>query len=912
VLGPQPSRRHELVGRHHETVVLQELLSAVRAGGSATLLVRGEPGVGKSALLQRLVDSANDCQVVRAVGVEGEIDLPFAGLQQLCRSMLGLLDRLPVPQRDALQVAFGLAAGEPPDLYLVGLAALTLLSEVAATQPLVCVVDDVQWLDPGSIGALAFVARRLGADSVALVFGSRELVDELDGVPELPLEGLGAADARALLDSVLLGRVDEPVRERFLAECRGNPLALIELPRSLTAAEAAAGLLPRSGESLTDRIQQGFEKRLAALPADTRRLLLLAGAEPVGDPGLLLRAASHLACGDDAADAAETAGLVTVGDRLSFRHPLVRAAAYQSATHSERRAAHAALAEETEAAVDPDRRAWHRAQAAQGPDEEIAAELEATAERAKARGGLAAAGAFLERSARLTPDPTTRVARTLDAAEVMHEAGALDAAENLLRTVDSSLLSELQALRAERVRAEIMVFRGEEAEEGTLVLLAAAKGLRRLDPALGQAAYLQALTMAFTLSGPEVLKQIADDLDNSSATESDAIAEMLLRGWGQMLEHGYPVGTELLRDATVALREKGQLEESDLPLVEYGVAIAQSLWDFESWEVLARRGVQVARDAGSLLILPRLLRQCVDVWTCAGDLEAAQTADAEVEAICHVIRGNLEHGTVSLEAWRLETVEALARIAEGERPDVASFYAEGARALVHVAAGRYDEGLAAAQRACDSHPLGVRGWTLPDLIEAAVRTGELERARTALGQLVDRTQLASTEWALGLEARSAALLTEDAEEAEALYRTAVDRLSRVGVRPDLGRAHLLYGEWLRREGRKVDARRELRAAYGLFSDIGAPAFAERARRELAATGETARQRTDATRADLTPQELQIVRMALDGQTNPEIAGQLFLSPRTVEWHLTRVYGKLRITSRRELRGAVPPPATARA
>ena len=368
--GPTSSGVRLLVGRDAELERLGELLAAVAAGGSAALVVRGEPGVGKSALLEQLLASASGFQVVRADGVEGEVDLPYAGLQQLCRSMAEAVSALPQPQSDALRVAFGLSAGDAPDRYLVGLAALSLLSEVAGTEPVLCVVDDAQWLDPETTRALAFVARRLGADSVGLVFASRKIVEELDGIPELQLGGLSAADSRALLDSVLIGHLDGSVRERFLAETHGNPLALIELPRAMTSAEAATGIVRQSHDSLSARIEDSFRRQLEQLPADTRQLLLLAAAEPLGDPLLLVNAAAELGLSIESADPAEEAGLFEIRERCSFRHPLVRSAVYGAATPGERRVAHGALAEATDPKLDADRRAWHRAQATPAPDED--------------------------------------------------------------------------------------------------------------------------------------------------------------------------------------------------------------------------------------------------------------------------------------------------------------------------------------------------------------------------------------------------------------------------------------------------------------------------------------------------------------------------------------------------------------
>jgi DNA-binding CsgD family transcriptional regulator len=891
------------VGRESELTSLRALLATVRNGSSFVVVIRGEPGVGKSALLEQLIVSASGFQVVRAIGVEGEVDLPYAGAQQLCRSMMHRIDDLPDPQSEALRVAFGLASGEPVDRYIVGLAVLSLLSETATSQPLLCVVDDAQWLDPETTRAFAFVARRLGADSVGLVIATREAIEELEGISELRLGGLALADAGVLLDSAFVGRLDARVRERFLAETHGNPLALLELPHTLTPAEAATGTLRRPHRSLSRRIEDSFRRRLERLPEDTRRLLVVAAAEPLGDPLLLRRAASHLGLPVEAADAAEDAGLLAIREHASFRHPLVRSAVYGAATQAERRQAHAALAETTDPQLDPDRRAWHRAQATAAPDEEVAAELERTAARAKARGGLATAGAFLERAAMLTPDAGARAERVLAAAEVLYEAGSFSDVESLLRALDMRQLNQLHAARAERLHAQVALSRGGAEKEATLRLVAAADHLRHLDPVLARATHLEALQRAYFLQDREALEAVAQALDASDASEAGGFEELLVRGWAQLLEHGFPAGIDLLREATLALRDKEQLDESELPLLLYTEGVTKSSWDFDSWETIARRSVRLARDFGALATLPQVLGSWADAKVASGEFTAAATALAEAEAIADVTGAKPEWNSAWLDACRFEEADALARIDRQERRVVGVVppFFDYARALVYNGAGRYESALEAAQRSCDRHPLGTYSWALVELVEAAARCGEHERASRALEQLVERTRLFSTDWALGLEARSAALASADSRVAEPLYREAVERLGRTRTQPDLARAHLVYGEWMRREGRRLDAREQLHTAHDMFDAIGMPVFAERARRELAGTGETARKRTDETRADLTAQEAQIARLASEGLTNPEIGAQLFLSPRTIEYHLRNVYPKLGISSRRQLR-----------
>jgi DNA-binding CsgD family transcriptional regulator len=905
---PTTRARRGIVGRQGEVAALAQLLETARNGGSATLVVHGEPGIGKSTLLNELIGLASGFRIARSEGVQGEVDLPYAGLQQLCRGMLDTLDVLPPPQREALSVAFGgLSSGRAPDRYLVGLAALGLLSETAVTQPLLCVVDDAQWLDAETTQALAFIARRLAADTVVLAVASRERLDDLEGLPELQLDGLAPPDSRALLDSVVTGHLDGPVRERFLAETRGNPLALLELSHALTSAEAATGVLSSPGDSLSRRMEEAFQRRLESLPDDTRRLLVLAAAEPLGDPLLLVRAAAELGLRLDSADAAEEAGLFEIREHCSFRHPLVRSAAYRSAARQQRRQAHAALAAATDARLDPDRRAWHRAQATAVPDEAIAAELEGGAARAKSRGGLAAAGAFLERATQLTPDATTRSERALAAAAVLLEAGSFEAAGVLLHTLDDARLGELSTAQAERLRAELFLAQctADQETEALVRLLAAAEQLTRLDPAAGNAAHLEALRRALLLATPSALDRVLGALSASPPSESAAIVALLLRGASQMLTEGYPAGTELLRTAMISLRDSPRLDESGLPLFDWGYSIAKSLWDFDSWEVLADRFVRVARDCGALMMLPRALACQAEADAVGGDLPAAAAARAEAAAVADATRATRWSSVSSMyfEAMFLDETEALARFARGELEGSVTTHFDHGRAIVHNAAGRYESALEAAQRSCDRHPLKVSPWALVELVEAAVRCGEHAQARAGLTLLTERTQLSGTHWALGLDARSTALVTDDSAGAELLYRRAIEHLTRARTRPDLGRAYLLYGEWLRRQNRRADAREQLRSAHQMFTQMGIPGFAERARRELAATGETVRKRTLDTRVELTPQEAQIARLAAERLTNPEIAAQLFLSHRTVEYHLRKVFVKLGISSRKEL-GAV--------
>jgi DNA-binding CsgD family transcriptional regulator/tetratricopeptide (TPR) repeat protein len=898
--------RMTLWGRREQCATLDALLADARAGRSRALVVRGEPGIGKTALLNYAADTAADFQVARAEGVESEMELPFAALHQLCGRMLSRLDRLPDPQRDALAVAFGLRSGNAPDRFLVGLAVLGLLSEAAAEQPLLCLIDDTQWLDQASAQALALAARRLDTESVAVIFGTRDLADtgDLAGIPQLVLAGLPDADGRALLAAAIPGRLDERVRDRIVAESAGNPLALLELPRGVTAAQLAGGFGVAGPLPLTGRIEQSFLRQVAPLPEPTRRLLLLAAVEPLGDPVLLWHAADRLGIAIEAADAAESDGLLQLGARVTFRHPLVRSAIYSSAAPQERREAHRALAAATDPQLDPDRRAWHLAQGAAGPDEVIASELERSAGRAQARGGLAAAAAFLERSAALTLEPAARGARALAAAEAKHEAGALDATLRLLTEAEGAPLDELQRARAERLRAQIALVQDRNSDAQPL-LLSAARRLESLDPALARESYLDALAAAFYVGGRDALLELAHTLGATAPAQPRAV-ELFLTGYARLLSEGFPAGTDLLQRALIAYRSEPLSGAGELRGLWYASGIAKFLWDDASWDVLSARHVQLARDAGALTALPLALDDQADFYVQAGELAAAAALLEEGIAITEVTRGvpQISSG-LRLAAWRDTESSARERIEgalrEATRTGLKQVipFAEYANAVLNNGLGRYQAALGAAQRSCDHHPTKGFGRVWSELVEAAARSGERERAAAALERIVEPTRTSGSDWGLGVEARSRALLCE-AQQAEDLYQEAIDRLGRTRMRTDLARAHLVYGEWLRRENRRIDAREQLRTAHQMFVFMGADSFAERAARELLATGERVRKRTTDAPARLTARETQIARLASHGLSNPEIAAQLFMSRRTVEYHLHKIFSKLAVSSRNQL------------
>jgi DNA-binding CsgD family transcriptional regulator len=899
----------QLLGRQRELDVLDRLLVAARAGRGGALAVYGEPGVGKTALLAYAFAAGRDVHVAHAVGVEGEMELPYAALQQLCSPSLGLLERLPDPQRDALEVALGLSTGRAPSAFLVGLAVLNLLSEDAVQQPLLCVVDDAQWLDRASARALAFVARRLLAERIVMVFAAREPLDVLAGFAELRVEPLGRRDARALLDSVLPARLDERVLERIVAETRGNPLALLELPRGLTPAQLAGGFGLPAALPLSARIEESFARRLARLPRDARRLLLVAAADPTGDAALEWRAAQRLGIAESAAHTAESDGLLAFDAGVAFRHPLARSAVYRAAGPDERSDVHRALAEATDPTIDPDRRAWHRAQAASRPDEEVAAELERSAARAQARGGFAAAAAFLERSSVLTLDPARRAARALAAAEAKQQAGAFDDALALVSIAEAGPLDDAQRAQVDVIRARIS-FAADRGSEAPPLLLSAAKRLEPLDGVASRELYLDALTAAVfagRLGGEVDARQVAAAARAAPTPESPHAADLLLDGLALVIADGASAGTQVLRTALTAFGNDEIGTEEGLRWLWLAGRAAGFIWDYENWDALTRRQIRLARESGALTVLPLTLSTRAGVELYAGHLADASALIAESNAITDATdTRNVPYAPLALVAFRGREPDASRLIdtstedflARGEGMGLT--LAQWATAYLHNGLARYDVALAAAEQAAeDPHELWFSPWTMVEVVEAATRCGRNDRAATALEVLSETTRASGTPWALGVEARSRALLAEG-EAAESFYREAIDRLRPTRLRVDLARAHLLYGEWLRRERRRMDARAELRTAHELFSDFGMEAFAERARVELEATGERARKRTVDTLGDLTPQEAQISRLAAQGHTNREIAAQLFISASTVEYHLRKVFRKLGVKSRTQL------------
>jgi DNA-binding CsgD family transcriptional regulator len=911
---PIAGRTPALVGRRGERDLLDRLIEVVRGGESRALVVRGEPGMGKTALLDYVVEQASGCRVVRAAGVQSEMELAFATLHQLLAPMLEHLEHLPVPQREALRTAFGVSAGPAPDRFLVALAVLGLLSDVAEERPLICLVDDEQWLDRASAQVLAFVARRLGAESVGLVFAARGTSDDLTGVPELVVEGLHERDARALLDSVLTWPLDARVRDQILSETRGNPLALLELVRGLTPAELAGGFGLPGALPLSGRIEASFRRRLDALPAKTRRLMQLAAADPVGEPLLVWRAAERLGIPAEAAEPAGEAGLLEFGSRVRFRHPLVRSAAYRSASLQERRDVHRALAEATDPEIDPDRHAWHDAQATTGHDEHVAEELERAAGRAQARGGLAAAAAFLERAAMLTPEPARRAQRLLAAARTKHEAGALDEALGLLVAVEAGPLSARRTAEVEHLRGQIALEQQRGADAGRL-LVSAAKRLEPLDAALARETHLEALAAAVAndLEIPGGVLAAAEAVRTAPpGPDPPRPVDVLLDAFALRLTEGYAAAAPTLTRALALLLGSEVTNDAGgrwlwLAGGRTSTIVALELWDAEAFHALAARQAQFARDTGALVRLQFALSFLAKSYLLAGELTMVALTIEEDRVIAEAT-GNpmLRSAQMTLAAWcgheafASELIDATSQEATAHGW-IANSYAS---AVLYNGLGRHDVARDAAWQAFERDPLGAGPLIVPELAEAASRSGDVELVEAALEWLSERTRMTPAEWALGIEGRVRAMLSEG-EAAESLYLESIAHLGRTRVRVELARAYLLYGEWLRRESRRVDAREQLRTAHEMLVTMGVDAFADRARRELLATGETARKRTVETRDALTPQEAQIARLARDGLSNPEIGTRLFISPRTVKYHLRKVFLKLDITSRNELDRVLP-------
>jgi DNA-binding CsgD family transcriptional regulator len=900
-----------LLDRSTERAAFDRLLADVRAGESQALVLRGEAGIGKTALLSHLVSNATGCHIVPTAGVEAEQELAFAALHQLCAPMLDRLECLPGPQRDALMTAFGLSAGRPPDRFMVGMGVLGLLSDHARDQPVLCVIDDAQWLDLASAQVLGFTARRLRAESVAMVFAVRGSADDempdLAALPDLLISGLPDGDARTLLASTHLGQIDDRVLDRLIAESRGNPLALAEIPRGFTPAELAGGFAPGNSVTLPRRIEESYRRQIAGVTPAARQILLIAAAEPTGNPVLVWRAANRLGIGPevDIAASLTAAGLLEFDSGVRFRHPLLRSAVYRAATAPDRRRVHEVLAEVTDPVTDPDRRAWHRAQAADDVSEDVAADLEHRAGRAQARGGLAAAAAVFERAAELTPDAGRRGERLLAAAQAKHEAGMPQAGLALLAMAHAVPLSELARARADLLGAHI-AFALHRGRDMPALLLRAAARLQPLDPALARTVYLDALRVAWYAADPGSSATLRD-VARAATTALPAAtplqpADLLLKGLAVRYTAGFRAGVPMLKTALKAFLDPGT---AHWPWLANTTAV--DLCDDVAADLISSKSLRSARDAGALALLPAVLTQRIIVQILAGDLTEAGALLDELHDVSEEtgVHWPTAYSAQVLAAWSghesrtasliAESTADAERRGEGLGPLIGGW----SWAILCNGTGRFDEALPAAQKAtASSQEMGILTWApLVELIIAAGRIGgDLGSAAVgadALQRLNEMTQACGTDWALGMEACCRAVLSGD----ETAYRESIERLTRTRIRPYLARAHLYYGEWLWRCDRRVEAREQLQTAHGLFSAMGMEAFAATAATKLGTAGRT---RLDKTSTELTAQETQIVRLTRDGLSNAEVGARLFISPRTVEWHLSKIYNKLGITSRRQL------------
>jgi DNA-binding CsgD family transcriptional regulator len=902
-----------LAGRADEQAALRGLLLSLGDGMSGALVLRGEPGIGKTALLEYLAGVAPDVDFAVVSGVESEAGFAFAGLYRLLVPCLGRMDRLPEPQRLALGTALGLVDGPSGSPFFIGLAALTVLAEAAQDRPLVCVIDDAQWLDPESLEVLAFVARRVYAERLGIVFGVREppRLAMLEGIPELELSGLSPASAAELLVALAAGRVDPHVAAQIADRAGGNPLVLTEVGRELAEGRIPSGLLLNAPIPVGQRLETHFRDRVLDLPPDCRALLLLAAAGAA--PAVTWRAAALEGLGPEAALPAETGQLVAMTPELRFRHPLIRAAVYASAEPADRRRAHELLARATDARINPDLRAWHLAGAALAPDEDIAAELERCAEGARRRGGFLAEAEFLARSAELSPDPAGVAARTLAAAGAAVTGGAPLRAEALLDAGEPAFEDPFVRAQAQRLRQRVRYLCGRPFGEMPIALLGAAKVLAPVDRGLARRTMLDAVELAIVtgrfISGVTVAEVGRAALALRADEDSNpGIDDLLLAGLATLAADGYVKAAPLLRRAVTAMASPDAVGAAVPLWFIDGVYATHALWDDRARHDWLERCERVARATGALHHLQQALTCLSTVEAQTGQLSSAEARGEDCHQLGLAIGFSPEklavNSNAELLAWRgLDTAVQLAAdngAAAAEYLHAGDIKRPGYRALMvlHLSRGRYLDAFQVASRMRADDRLHFDNEALPNLVEAGVRSGHHDAAALALGELVQRASASGTSWALGLMARSQALL--EPVDPEPLYQRAINHLGKTTVITDLARAHLLYGEWLRRQKRRLDARDQLQHAHDLFTSMDAPAFAHRAGVELAATGARVHKHASGMVGDLTAQEARIARLAAGGATNQMIAAELFISSHTVGYHLTKAFRKLGVTSRQQL------------
>jgi DNA-binding CsgD family transcriptional regulator len=909
VVSAQPSL---LVGRDGDAAALDTLLEDGRAGRGRALMLWGEPGIGKTALLERAVVGAVGMQVLRVAGLESEAKLSFAALRQFLEPLLTEIADVSLDQRDALERSLGLPGGDSADPYLVDLGVLALLVAAAEKQPVLCVVDDAQWLGQGSGEALAFAAHRLEGLRIVMLFVVEEPLDDgevFEGLGSRQVVGLSDDDAGKLLDTAVW--LEAGVRARLVAGMAGNPLALLSVAKELSSDQLQGAAPLPDPLPLGERLEGSLLRRVRSLPVDTQALLLLVAAEPGGDAELLWRAADGLELGSEALRPVEGQGLLDIGPEIGFRHPFLQRVLLAAATVDERRQVHLALAEAADPDSEPDRRAWHRAASASGPDETLASDLEQSAPAARQRGGYAAAAALLRRAAEVTPDGKARAQRLLGAAEAELAAGAAPGAEALLAELDLERPDKQERARAERLRARLEFAVGS-GRDSSAALLETARSLAPRNVRLARDTYLDALEFALwagrlgtngsALETARAASAAPPLLPGSKATAPD----LLLDGFAAVLTEGHTAGAPLLRRAIEAVLKERQMRWTGLAFVA-----AFEVWDDEALHRVAARRIELARRAGALTVLPHALTQLGVYEVVVGRLGAAEALIVEAREIATAARmsgviGSAELGMLLVSAWRGEATTrplAAATTRDANARGLGAFVscAQLALAILELGLGHYEAALSAAHAASLDPAIATR--TLPELVEAAARSGDSEVTAAAVKRLAETVLPSGTEWGLGVLATSRALASENGD-AETLYLEGIDRLGRCRARPQLARAKLVYGEWLRRQRRRRDAREQLRAAYEMLASMGLGGFAERARIELLATGERARHRPAQSDEPLTPHELRIADLVAEGASNVEIAEQLFISPKTVEYHLHKIFRKLGISSRTQVARAL--------
>lgn len=900
-----------MLGRAREQAVLDELLAAARQGRGGSLVIVGEPGIGKTSLLDHGIAAADGFRVATATGVQAEQELPFAGLQQLLTAIPDAAERLAGPQGQAIRVALGQAEHPIPRPFLLGMALLGLLSAASAERPVLCVVDDVHWLDASSVQVLGIVARRVERLPVAMVFVKRAGldVDGVDGIADLPLGGLDEADSRTLLQSVAGGPMDEEVVARILLEASGNPLMIREATKaSLLHLERAIG---SNGATLpmASRLERAFSSRMARLDEPSSCVLLLAAADPTGDPRLVARAAAVAGCTIDDLAPAEAAGLVRIGRRLTFEHPLVRSAAYGRATAEELRRAHAALAEATDRQRDPDRRAWHQALATFGLSEPVAAALEQSAGRAGARGGFLAAAAFYERAMRLAEAPATRIRCAVAGATALELAGAQPRALRMLQEARWDADDPVDRARLDVVRGRLL-FTLERSARPVELFLSAAEALAPTDPAAARETYLDALSAATLAASGEDGSDIRSTAERASAAPPPApdghrTIDRLLEVMREMAVAEPAESLPLLRRHLQEFTDVADDPGSRARWLWIASRLAAIGWDERRWGDFIDEGVATARAAGALTAVAATITTGVALELLRGrGRDARALADEALEIWDSIAIPRAPYGIGAVAAWdgepegRALLTRVLQESAEhGE--GMARPFVHWASALNAVGDMRYDEALPHALAAA-RYPVVIvySTWGLVEAVEAAARGGDHDAAAQALRRLAVSTGAAGTDWARGVQDRSAALVATEPDEAERLHLSAIDHLSRTALRAEQARADLLYGEWLRRQRRRGDARVHLDRALEVFTEMGAHGFRRRASGELAALGGSGPSAT--VSGELSMQEIAVARLASEGLSNSAIATRMHLSASTVDYHLRKAFRKLGISSRARL------------